>query len=379
MYPIHPFLQAPDDVLTPPTFLAGWCRVASRKGSAGIDGETIPDFAANMAANLDALHSEIHAQTYRPRPLRAATLVSPGGKQRQLAIPTVRDRVAQAAVLEVIRAPLEATLQPAAFAYRTGLSYLDAVRQVCCYRDEGCRWVLRGDVQAFFDSIPHDKLLRLLRQHGLPPLFLALSKLWMRTPVWYRGRMLPRPSGLPLGAVVSPLLSNLYLNPFDTTLARQGFRLVRYSDDFVICCRSRAEAEAACACAQDALEHLDLFLHPEKTRITSFERGFRFLGTRFHGEHAIRHPVSKPRVCLTSPASSSQPARHNKPNRRSVSPKAIGHKLSSKRACQVQKSPVLRAAGDPKSGRRVSIRPRRASDPALEGVSPSFSRHPFST
>ncbi len=258
-----------------------WRRVRANKGGAGADGVTLHRFARLLDANLLALADEVRDGGYRPGAYHRVTIFE-GGKPRRLAIPPVRDRVLQRAVLDVLMPSLDRRFLPCSFGYRPGRSLHDAVERIVRLRDSGLMWVLDADIRACFDRLDHGTLRSLVAAAVPDPEMRALLDTWIAGPPPRPNR--PRPTrGLPQGAVISPLLANLYLHELDRGLTRRRYRLVRYADDFIVLCQSERHAERALRATERVLGGLKLELHPAKTRITSFEAGFDFLGVHFEG------------------------------------------------------------------------------------------------
>lgn len=277
---------------TPRGLAAGWRRVERKNSAPGVDRVTVNAFRERLHENMETLRRELARHTYRTRPLRRLQLAKPDGTVRLLGIPTVRDRIVQSAVHQLLTPKAERVLKNCSYGYRPGRSHHQAIRQVSLERERGLRWVVDGDIEAFFDHVCHARLLRQFQ--GLVPgeEMAALVAQWIAAPVRERGAQTRRDRGLPQGAVLSPLLSNLYLDVFDDALLGRGFRLVRFADDFLVLCPSRRQAEAALSAAGHALRALHLRLNASKTSITSFEQGFRFLGARFEGNRVHSDTVS---------------------------------------------------------------------------------------
>lgn len=270
------------------TLVHAFDRVRENRGAPGVDDETIDVFGACLDTALDELRREMIDGTYRPAPLRRAYLEEDSGKLRPLAIPTVRDRVAQTAAAMVLTRLLEPEFEDVSFGYRPRRSVEQAVRRVISLRNEGYQWVVDADITRFFEEIDHERLLQALAGHANDPRVLAVVRLWISGEIQdgaLRSRMT---RGVPQGSPVSPLLANLYLDRFDESLIREGRKLVRFADDFVILCKSRPAAEGALELSEEVLDDLRLALNPEKTRITSFEQGFSFLGVKFLRSLAYR-------------------------------------------------------------------------------------------
>lgn len=264
------------------SLLAGWYKVRDNRGCGGTDGVTLADFESALDAQIVGLQREVLGGSYRPRPLLRAWMLKPNGARRGLAIPAVRDRVAQSAVAQLLEPVFEAEFEDCSFAYRQGRSVKRALERVARLRDEGYVWVVDADITAFFDNIDHDLLLRevarLVKDEGL----LRLLRLWLEAEVQEEdGRLTRMTQGVPQGSPVSPLLANLFLDHLDDAMLDADLRLVRYADDFLVLCRSEARARDALALTEGVLERLRLRLNPAKTRVVDFDGGFRFLGARF--------------------------------------------------------------------------------------------------
>jgi RNA-directed DNA polymerase len=271
-----------EEFLSPSNFERAWQKVKSKQGSAGLDGETLEDFGQNLNANLLNLRESVLNSTYQPFPYKQTLIPKSKGSCRELRIPAVRDRIVQQALLNVLGPILENQFSSASFAYRPNLSYLDAVKAVARWRDLGFCWVMDADIVQYFNSIDHQILLEKIREFIDFPGFLWLIKSWLIAGVVTDQRQLIKTDlGIPQGAVVSPLLANLYLNEFDYAFANSEVKLVRYADDFVLLGRSREQISHAGDQVNQILASLKLSLHSEKTQITNFERGFRFLGHGF--------------------------------------------------------------------------------------------------
>ena len=246
-------------------------KVKANQGVAGVDGQSILEFEANLADNLYKLWNRLSSGSYFPPPVRRVDIPKgTGGGTRMLGIPTVADRVAQ----EVVRRNLEPRLEPMfhadSYGYRPGRSAIDAVRiaRQRCWRYD---WVLDLDVQAFFDSLDHELLLRALRKHTDVPWVLLYVERWLKAPMQGEdGSLEPRDAGTPQGGVASPILANLFLHyAFDMWMARNHPRIPfeRYADDVICHCRTRREAEALQASLEARFVSCGLALHPTKTRI----------------------------------------------------------------------------------------------------------------
>jgi CRISPR-associated protein Cas1 len=264
-----------------PALYAGWERVAANDGAPGVDGISVNKFDVIFERHLEQLHIELTTFTYHTLPLRRYEIPKPNGKIRQLAVPAVRDRVVQSSALIVLQPVIERELEHCSFAYRPGLSRLNAIEYIRKLRNEGYQWVVDADVEAFFDNVEFGLLLRRFRELVPEHHTVALIEQWVKADVLVGGKRNTRTKGIPQGAPISPLLANLFLDRFDEELLKHNHKLVRYADDFVILCKTKPRAEEALKLTEDVLNLLALRLNREKTRLTSFDQGFKYLGAIF--------------------------------------------------------------------------------------------------
>jgi group II intron reverse transcriptase/maturase len=256
-------------------------RVKENHGGAGVDGVTIAKFERHLPENLALIESQIANKTYAPLPL-LKILIDKGkgdGEVRALCIPAVRDRVVQTAVHHVIAPVLEREFEDCSFAYRKGRSVKQAVYCIKEYFDQGYRWVVDADIDAFFDSVDHDLLLAKARKYIMDGNILRLIELWIKAEVWDGKSISVLTKGIPQGSPLSPILANLFLDEFDEALLARGCRLVRYADDFIVLCKSPEKAEVALALTNKVLESLLLKL--DEGDVVSFDEGFKYLGVTF--------------------------------------------------------------------------------------------------
>ena len=273
-----------DKVYRPATLRSAWQQVLVNRGAAGVDRLSVERFAGHLDRYLGELGQELEAGRYRPLPVRRVEIEKADGKLRPLGIPAVRDRVAQAAVKRVIEPIFEHMFAPTSFGFRPGRSCKDALRMVDGLLQAGYTHVVDADLKGYFDSIPHDRLKQRLAAHISDSRLLALLDGWIEQDVVQELKRWTPTSGTPQGAVISPLLANLYLHDLDVKLAGLGLSMVRYADDFVILCRSAAEAVDALDVVSAWVAAEGLQLHPDKTHVGDCRlvgQGFEFLGYRF--------------------------------------------------------------------------------------------------
>jgi group II intron reverse transcriptase/maturase len=270
-----------DDILDRKNLYRAFLHVQENHGCRGADGMTLEQFAGDLDWELDRLQDRLLRRRYRPFPLLQIAIPKRSGGERLLRIPTLRDRVAQTAVDLVVRPIFEAEFEDCSYAFRQGRSVRDALRKVCELRDQGFRWLLDADIDDCFGSIPHGRLLEKLGRLEIDDYVLRLFDLWVKAEV-YDGRSVFIPErGLPQGSVVSPLLANLFLDELDESFVLFEQAIVRYADDFLVLCRDRQGAEGALEVTDALLEGLGLELERQKSSISSFDQGFKFLGALF--------------------------------------------------------------------------------------------------
>lgn len=258
-------------------------QVAANDGAAGVDHVTVEQFDNRLIPNLRDLSAALQDGSYRPQAIRRHWIPKPGtNEQRPLGIPTVRDRVVQTTLRNVLEPIFERDFAEHSYGFRPGRSCRDALRRVDGLLRQGYTYVVDADLKSYFDTIPHEPLMDLIRQKVSDGRVLSLVELFLQQNVLDGLQTWTPEAGSPQGAVISPLLSNIYLDPLDHLLAWHGFEMVRYADDFVILCRSPEEAAQALALVQTWTAEAGLTLHPEKTRIVDARsEHFDFLGYRF--------------------------------------------------------------------------------------------------
>jgi len=270
-------------------------KVAGNKGAAGVDGKKAESYRLESPERLNQVQAWLQTGTYTPKPVKRVWIPKLGSKElRPLGVPTVEDRVVQTAIRNVIEPIFENIFAEHSYGFRPGRGAKDALRRVDQLLRSGKVWVVDADLKGYFDSIPQDKLLAAVAEHIADGPLLELIQRFLRQGVMESGKgWTPTAQGTPQGAVISPLLANLYLNPLDQLMAKAGQEMVRYADDFVILCESETEARKVMEQLQVWVEKAGLILHPTKTRIvdTRQKGGFDFLG--YHFERGHRWPRKK--------------------------------------------------------------------------------------
>lgn len=262
--------------------LAGaFARVAKAGGGAGGDGVSLADFALDAGSELDRLVSELKSGTYRPGRYRRYAIKKSHGGKRQLCVPCIRDRIVQRAVAFALDAALDRHMSKASFAYRRGLSVEHAGALVMFWQLRGFGWAVDGDIEKFFDQVPHEGVGAMLRGYGVCPKTVRLVSLWL-------GHYARHGKGLPQGSPLSPVLANLYLGRFDQEMETGQAKLVRYADDFLLLTRRKRQAEQAREKAETVLARLGLRLNREKSKVAWLADGLEFLGLKIDGKGVRR-------------------------------------------------------------------------------------------
>jgi RNA-directed DNA polymerase len=273
-----------DKVCAPATLEAAWERVWDNAGAAGVDRQSVERFRTNEDLYLAELAAALRDGSYRAQPVRRVDIPKGDGRTRPLGTPTVKDRIVQTAVKFVLEPIFEATFRAASYGFRPGRGCRDALREVDQLIADGHTFVVDADFASYFDSIPHDRLMQRVEERVSDGRVLDLLRGWLGQDI-LRGMERWTPTeGTPQGAVISPLLANIYLHPLDELMAARGYRMVRYADDFVVLCKSREEAAAVLADIAAWVTDNGLRLHPDKTHVGDCRlpgEGFEFLGYRF--------------------------------------------------------------------------------------------------
>ncbi len=266
--------------------------VKANHGCAGVDGVTLHRFGSRIDLNLRILQDQLDRSVYRPLPLVKVLIPKKNGEKRTLCIPTVVDRIAQTAVLGRIEPVLEAEFEEISYAYRKGRGVRQAVMKIKELREEGYRYVADADIDDFFSSVDHDRLLVRLEEAIGDDAIIDLVRLWLKSEVWDGKVLRHLEKGLPQGSPISPILSNLFLDELDEKVEKMGFKYVRYADDFIIFARDAAEAMEGLEISEQILDGLSLELDDKE--VTSFERGFSYLGVVFLNDLILK-PFDAPK------------------------------------------------------------------------------------
>lgn len=264
--------------ITTPLLYAAFKAVKRNRGRAGIDKVSIQMFEANLAENIACLEKDLKDGSFNPLPLLRKFVPKEPGKFRPLGIPAVRDRVAQEVLRRLLNPIFEPLFHNSSYGFRQGRNCHMALEAVLELHDRGYRVVLDADIKGFFDNLPQSIIKEAVAAQVADGNILNLIEKFLRSGVMEEGLFKPTTVGTPQGGVISPLLANIVLNHLDWQLHQRGYRFVRYADDFVVLCKSRPQAEEALALVTQTLNDLGLSLSPEKTRITSYGKGYSFLG-----------------------------------------------------------------------------------------------------
>ncbi|MEI6756125.1 MAG: group II intron reverse transcriptase/maturase [bacterium] len=286
-----------DKVWRSSTLERAWELVSKNKGAGGVDGVTIERFKGMKDRCLIELQEALRDGSYKPEAVRRVYIPKGDGTQRPLGIPCVKDRIVQAAVKMTLEPIFEQDFLSMSYGFRPGLGAKDALREVDELLKGGSVWVVDADVQKYFDSIPKDRLMERVRARIADGKILDLVQAFLDQAIIEECKSWTPDKGTPAGAVLSPLLANIYLHDLDVLMTSKGYRMVRYADDFVTLCNTEDEANKALAEVRQWMVENGLTLHPDKTRIgncTIEGEGFEFLGYRFEcGNRRVRKTSMK--------------------------------------------------------------------------------------
>lgn len=255
-------------------------KVRRASGAPGADGQTISDFQSCLLEELDRLVSELRSKTYQPQPVRRVTIPKPGGGERHLGIPAVRDRVVQQALLDILQPIFDPDFHPSSYGYRPGRSCQMAVAKATMFMRQYHReWVVDMDLSKCFDGLDHGLIIASIGKRVKDGSILKLIEMFLKAGVMIDHHVEATEIGSPQGGVISPLIANIYLDAFDQEMKRRGHRIVRYADDILILCATRPGAEHAQVVATEILEGtLKLRVNREKTHMIHASQGVKFLG-----------------------------------------------------------------------------------------------------
>lgn len=289
-----------DKVYTDRTLSLAWEKVRSNAGACGVDGITIARFEKDSESRLLAVKEHLKNGSYQPKPVKRVRIPKPGSKQtRPLGIPTVTDRVVQQAVRMVLEPIYEHRFAEHSYGFRPERSCRDALRRVNGQLADGHTHVVDIDIQGYFDSIDQERLMKLLEEDVSDGPLLEIIERFLKAGVLEEGEWEPSEEGTPQGGVISPLLSNLYLDELDHLMELEGYAMTRYADDMVVLCKSAEEASRALARVREWMAQVKLTLHPEKTHIVDMREAgacFDFLGYRFRrGKRGKIAPLVRPK------------------------------------------------------------------------------------
>lgn len=284
-----------DKVWNTDNLSAAWMKTWANGGSAGVDGQSIQRFTARLNEEIEQLHEQLEKGTYIAQPVQRSWIPKPGStEKRPLGIPAVRDRIAQGAIRNVIEPIFEHSFAEHSYGFRPGRGCKEALRRVEGLLKEGNNWVVDLDFKSYFDTIAHDRLIGRVEELISDGRLLELLRQYLKAGVMEPMKgWEPTEQGTPQGAVISPALANLYLNPLDHLMEAAGYAMTRYADDLVVQCQSQAQAKAALENIRQWAQDNGLTVHPEKTRIVDATQkgGFDFLG--YHFERGMKWPRKK--------------------------------------------------------------------------------------
>ena len=281
-----------DKVYRPVTLQAAWRKVAANAGVAGVDRQSIEQFAARADLYLGELETALKAGQYEPLPVLRVEIPKGPGKTRPLGIPAVKDRIVQTAVKFVMEPIFEREFVDTSYGFRPGRGCKDALREVDRLLKAGYTHVVDADLASYFDTIPHEPMMARVGQQVSDGRLLRLIEAFLHQDIVKGAQRWTPTGGTPQGAVISPLLANIYLHPLDCAMRERGYQMVRYADDFVVLCRTAEQARAGLSEIQDWVQANGLTLNPDKTHIGDCReegQGFDFLGYRFEaGQRRVR-------------------------------------------------------------------------------------------
>lgn len=286
-----------DKVYRAETLRAAWEKVRANGGAAGVDRQSTERFAARAEMYLEEIGTALKSGTYRPQPVRRVEIAKGDGKFRTLGIPAVKDRIVQTALKFVLEPIFEREFLKRSYGFRPGVGCKDALREVEELLREGYTFVVEADLKSYFDTIPHAQLLKRVEEKVSDGRVLELIEAFLKQDIVKEMERWTPTGGTPQGAVISPLLANLYLHPLDCHIEQKSYRMVRYADDFVVLCQSSEQAQAALEEVRSWVEQNGLSLNNDKTHVGDCRQvgqGFDFLGYHFElGRRWVRQKSYK--------------------------------------------------------------------------------------
>jgi group II intron reverse transcriptase/maturase len=260
--------------------------VRKNKGCAGLDRVSIKQFESDLENNIMNIHKEMKTEIYKPKPVLRVYIPKGKNERRPLGIPTVKDRVVQQAIRQIIEPIFEKDFSDNSFGFRPGRSCQDAILRVDEYKKQGYRYVLDADIKAFYDTIPHKLIMKKLCEKIADGWVLTSIENMLKAGVMQDGVISETVEGTPQGGIISPLLANLIGDIIDKELEAKGYKFVRYADDFIVMTKTEEELPACFEFIKGLIENkLEMKLSESKTELTNFKRGFRFLGYKFIGNY----------------------------------------------------------------------------------------------
>jgi group II intron reverse transcriptase/maturase len=258
-----------------------WLAVRANKGGKGSDGQTLAEFEADLERQLHLLEQELTAQQYRPQPVKQILIPKKDDNWRPLTLWTIRDRVAQRATYNYLEPVFDRQFLPCSFGFRNGRSTKDAAEAILQARQGGACWVLDADIKDCFGQMRNKIVMKQLDRWRVPGPISEMIRRWLHTRIGNAWRKDQTIVGTSQGSVISPLLCNMYLHPFDTAMQQRGLTLVLYADDFVIMAQHKTTIHTARVWVAANLKRVGLELHTEKTAVKHFDEGFQFVGWFF--------------------------------------------------------------------------------------------------
>jgi RNA-directed DNA polymerase len=284
-----------DKVYRKETLKAAGHKVKQNAGAAGVDGQSVKQFAARAELYLEELEQALRRGEYRPEPIKRVEIPKGGGKMRPLGIPVVKDRIVQTALKVVIEPIFEREFEDSSYGFRPERGCKDALREVDELIKEGYTFAVDADMDSYFDSIPYEPLMDEVSERISDSRVLELIRAFLNQDIIQGMKRWTPTGGTPQGAVISPLLANIYLHPLDRHMREKGYRMVRYADDFVVLCRTAEQAQAALEEVKSWVKQNGLRLNADKTHVGDCRQegqGFEFLGYRFEAGRRWVRPKS---------------------------------------------------------------------------------------